>query len=72
MCECVRFLLILAVRTDTDRHTYRHIDTRTHISKDIDTDADTDKDTAKERYKRDDILQKRPLILRSLLIVATP
>jgi len=27
---------------------------------------------AKEPYKRDDILQKRPLILRSLLIVATP
>ena len=26
----------------------------------------------KEPYKRDDILQKRPLILRSLLIVATP
>jgi len=27
---------------------------------------------AKEPYKRDDILQKRPLILRSLLIVAIP
>ena len=27
---------------------------------------------AKETYKRDDILQKRPMILRSLLIVATP
>jgi len=27
---------------------------------------------AKEPYKRDDILQKRPLILSSLLIVATP
>jgi len=27
---------------------------------------------AKEPYKRDDILQKRPRILRSLLIVATP
>jgi len=27
---------------------------------------------AKEPYKRDDILQKRPLILRSLLIEATP
>ena len=27
---------------------------------------------AKEPYKSDDILQKRPLILRSLLIVATP
>jgi len=27
---------------------------------------------AKETYKRDDILQKRPIILRSLLIVATP
>jgi len=27
---------------------------------------------AKEPYKRDDILQKRPIILRSLLIVATP
>jgi len=27
---------------------------------------------AKEPYKRDDILQKRPGILRSLLIVATP
>jgi len=27
---------------------------------------------AKEPYKRDDILQKRPLIFRSLLIVATP
>ena len=27
---------------------------------------------AKEPYKRDDILQKRPVILRSLLIVATP
>jgi len=26
---------------------------------------------AKEPYKRDDILQKRPIILRSLLIVAT-
>jgi len=26
----------------------------------------------KEPYKRDDILQKRPIILRSLLIVATP
>ena len=27
---------------------------------------------AKEPYKRDDIPQKRPIILRSLLIVATP
>jgi len=27
---------------------------------------------AKEPYKRDDILQKRPLISRRLLIVATP
>jgi len=27
---------------------------------------------AKELYKRDDILQKRPVVLRSLLIVATP
>ena len=27
---------------------------------------------AKEPYTRDDILQKRPLILRSLIIVATP
>jgi len=27
---------------------------------------------AKEPYKREDILQKRPVILRSLLIVATP
>jgi len=27
---------------------------------------------AKEPYKRDDILRKRPIILRSLLIVATP
>jgi len=27
---------------------------------------------AKEPYKRDDILQKRPIILRSLLTVATP
>ena len=27
---------------------------------------------AKETYERDDILQKRPIILRSLLIVATP
>ena len=27
---------------------------------------------AKEPYKRDDILQKRPIILRSLLIKATP
>jgi len=27
---------------------------------------------AKEPYKRDDILQRRPIILRSLLIVATP
>jgi len=27
---------------------------------------------AKEPYKRDTILQKRPVILRSLLIVATP
>jgi len=27
---------------------------------------------AKEPYRRDDILQKRPIILRSLLIVATP
>ena len=27
---------------------------------------------AKEPYKRDDILQKRPIIFRSLLIVATP
>jgi len=27
---------------------------------------------AKEPYKRDDILQKRPMILRSLPIVATP
>jgi len=26
----------------------------------------------KEPYKRDDILQKRPIILRSLLIVASP
>jgi len=27
---------------------------------------------AKEPYKRDDVLQKRPIILRSLLIAATP
>jgi len=27
---------------------------------------------AKEPYRRDDILQKRPEILRSLLVVATP
>jgi len=27
---------------------------------------------AKKPYKRDDILQKRPINLRSLLIVATP
>ena len=27
---------------------------------------------AKEPYERDDILQKRPIILRSLLLVATP
>jgi len=27
---------------------------------------------AKEPYEKDDILQKRPIILRSLLIVATP
>ena len=27
---------------------------------------------AKESYKRDYILQKRPVVLRSLLIVATP
>ena len=27
---------------------------------------------AKEPYKRDDIMQTRPIILRSLLIVATP
>jgi len=27
---------------------------------------------AKEPYERDDILQKRPIILRSLLIIATP
>jgi len=27
---------------------------------------------AKEPYKRDDILEKRPVLLRSLLIVATP
>jgi len=27
---------------------------------------------AKEPYKRDDILQKRPILLRSLLLVATP
>ena len=27
---------------------------------------------AKEPYKRDDILQRRPIILRSLLTVATP
>jgi len=27
---------------------------------------------AKEPYKRDDVLQKRPVILRSLLIIATP
>jgi len=27
---------------------------------------------AKEPYKKDDILQKRPMILRSLLIEATP
>jgi len=27
---------------------------------------------AKEPYKRDDILQKRPILLRSLLIIATP
>ena len=27
---------------------------------------------AKEPYKRDDILQKRPIILRSLLIIDTP
>jgi len=28
--------------------------------------------SAKEPYERDDILQKRPVILRSLLMVATP
>jgi len=28
--------------------------------------------SAKEPYKRDDILQKRPIILRSLLIIVTP
>jgi len=27
---------------------------------------------AKESYERDDILQKRPTILRSLLVAATP
>ena len=27
---------------------------------------------AKEPYKRDDVLQRRPMILRSLLIEATP
>ena len=27
---------------------------------------------AKEPYKRDDILQNRPIVLRSLLIIATP
>jgi len=27
---------------------------------------------AKEPYKRDDTLQKRPIILKSLLVVATP
>jgi len=27
---------------------------------------------AKEPYKRDDILQKRPIFLRSLLTIATP
>jgi len=27
---------------------------------------------AKEPYKRDDILQKKPVILRSLLIIVTP
>jgi len=27
---------------------------------------------AKEPYNRDDILRKRPIVLRSLLIVATP
>ena len=27
---------------------------------------------AKEPQKRDDILQKRPIIIRSLLVVATP
>jgi len=27
---------------------------------------------AKEPYKRDDILQKRPILFRSLIIVATP
>jgi len=27
---------------------------------------------AKEPYEKDDILQKRPMILRSLLLVATP
>ena len=27
---------------------------------------------AQEHYKRDDILQKRPVILRSQLLVATP
>ena len=27
---------------------------------------------AKEHFKREDILQKRPIILRSLLVVATP
>jgi len=30
------------------------------------------KEFAKEPYKRDDILQKRPIILRSLLTIATP
>ena len=27
---------------------------------------------AKEPYERDDILQRKPIILRSLLIIATP
>jgi len=30
------------------------------------------RERAKEPYIRDDIMQKRPIILRSLLIVATP
>jgi len=38
----------------------------------VDTRRSSPPLTAKEPYKKDDILQKRPIILRSLLIVTTP
>ena len=70
--------------THTLTHTWMHIQTRTHAKAMPRTLAASmgwlrlvgsiklQVSFAKESYKRDYILQKRPIIFRSLLIVATP